>query len=150
MRTPDAQQLFDFYRNATRLARSMAARAERVLPDDVTMPRFELLDLLAGETTPVSPMFLANKQHLTPAAVTHLLKHLDRSGWLEIMPDPYDGRAKRVALSEDGRGVHRDCMIALSGLTTRLLSELSATGAADANAMLVAFAQGLENDDSGA
>ena len=138
MRTQDAQDLFDLYRNAARLSRSMVGLADRVLPDGVAMSRFELLDHLASENPSVSPLQLAEGLNLTPAAVTHLLKHLQRSGWLEITPDPDDGRAKRILLTDEGRTKHRECMIALSGLTTRKLSQLQSESVANANATLLA------------
>lgn len=148
MRTWEAEQLFEFYKNAAHLGRAMATRAGQALPESITMARFEMLDLIAGATNPVSPLQIAGDLDLTPAAVTHHLKHLQRAGLLEIAPDPADGRAKRVSLSDSGRQAHRDCMIALFPLTTRMLSSPSAAGIADANTTLKAFAHWLENDNS--
>jgi len=125
----------------------MAGRADGVLPDGVTMSRFELLDHLESENRSVSPLQIAEGLNLTPAAVTHLLKHLQRAGWLEIMQDPDDGRAKRILLTDEGRIKHRECMIALSGLTTQMLLQFHPAKVAHANATLTTFPRWLANND---
>lgn len=150
MRTPQSEALFGFYKNAARLAQAMNVRADRELPEGMTLSRFELLDLLAETAEPLSPLSIARKLHMTPAAVTHHLRHLGAGGLVKVETDKDDRRAKLVSLTPQGKGAHRAAMIGLSGLTTQLLGRFSADEFHSPNSLLEKFADWLENPDKNA
>jgi DNA-binding MarR family transcriptional regulator len=56
---------------------------------------------------------LASRTHMTKQAMTEQVTRLTRAGYLEIVPDPTDGRAQLVRLTEQGWGVVRAASTAI-------------------------------------
>lgn len=152
MRTDDSTALFKFFRSITHISQTMTLRAERQLPDGLTIPQFELIDLLKARASPVLPMEAAITMNLTRGAVSNLIKQLEKKNLLEVMANPDDGRSKRITLSDQGQKSHRDCMIALSEVTTNILQVFSGQKFAAVQNMLDEFSDWLDNasirDDS--
>ena len=48
---------------------------------------------------------LAERARMTKQAMSELVRRLEKEGLVERRPDPEDGRAKRVQMTEKGRGV---------------------------------------------
>lgn len=48
---------------------------------------------------------LAERARMTKQAMSELVRRLERDGFVERRPDPEDGRAKRVQMTEKGRDV---------------------------------------------
>lgn len=46
---------------------------------------------------------LAGRAQLTKQSMTYLVEHLEAHGYLERLPDPTDGRARIIRLTEKGR-----------------------------------------------
>lgn len=53
---------------------------------------------------------LAERAGITKQSMASLVEHLQKHGYLRIKPDPNDGRAKRVVLTERGKAVQREAM----------------------------------------
>lgn len=53
---------------------------------------------------------LAEQAGMTKQSMASLVEHLRKHGYLRIDPDPADGRAKRVVLTERGRAVQQEAM----------------------------------------
>jgi DNA-binding MarR family transcriptional regulator len=66
--------------------------------------------------------YLAAQANITVQAMGELVDHLERHGYVERVPDPTDGRAKLVRLTERGH--------ALYALAGQLVRELEAAWAA--------------------
>ena len=49
------------------------------------------------------PSEIANEMRITKQSVNDLLRHLERHGYLVLDPDPTDGRARVVRLTDKGR-----------------------------------------------
>ncbi len=52
------------------------------------------------------PSRLADEMGITKQSVNDLLRHLERTGYAELVPDPDDSRARLVRLTTRGRQLH--------------------------------------------
>lgn len=101
-----------------RSAQLLKNRAEQLLkPFGVSFSRYELLALLMFSRQGALPMSKVSSRLNVPAAsVTHSVTQLERSGLVERLPDPQDGRGTLVAITDQG--------IALVGSATNVLNGL--------------------------
>jgi DNA-binding MarR family transcriptional regulator len=83
----------------------MLARAEAVLrPLGLTFARYELLTLLSFTrhgTLPLARAVALLQVH--PTSVTNAVQRLERAGLVRREPDPDDGRAAVLQITEEGR-----------------------------------------------
>jgi DNA-binding MarR family transcriptional regulator len=87
-------------------------RVERVLPRGITLSQFSVLNnfvRLGGERSPAG---LATAFQVTRQTMTNTLQRLEAAGYVAIRPDPADGRAKIVAITDAGRAMRQACMAA--------------------------------------
>jgi DNA-binding MarR family transcriptional regulator len=76
---------------------------ERSMPHGLTLPQFVVLNhfvRLGGER---SPLELADAFQVTKATMSSTLQRLETKGFIAMTPDPNDGRAKRVTITDKGR-----------------------------------------------
>ncbi len=144
IRTSQSAELFRLYRRADELRAAMQREAELALPGSMTMARFEVLDALALSNEEVSAQELAEKVGLAPPSITHHLAFFTGGDFITVRRDPGDGRARRIALTDTGRMLHRQCMIGLSPLTTRLLKSLNTGEISHCADLLEAYVAGIE------
>ena len=93
---------------------------ERVMPDGLTLPQFVVLNhfvRLGGEH---SPARLASAFQVTRQTMTSTLQRLERGGYVALRPNPADGRAKIVSITERGRAMREACVAALQPVLERL------------------------------
>lgn len=98
---------------------------ERALAEfRVTLPQFSVLTLLAayGE---LSAAEVARLSLLTPQTVTVIVRNLERDGLIARTPDPVHGRILRLALTEDGKRLHRRCRARADAVEARMVAGLS-------------------------
>ena len=72
------------------------------------------------------PGEIAERLHLPPPSVSHLLADLEAAGWLVREPDPEDRRRQRLRLTEAGKErltAARACLDAASEALLKNLSE---------------------------
>lgn len=74
---------------------------QRGTGDDLEPATFWLLKNLVDGSLRVTA--LATCTHLDTSTVSRHVSQMERAGLIERTPDPDDGRAQRVALSEEGR-----------------------------------------------
>ena len=92
---------------------------------------FQWLD---DEGTRVS--VLADRAQMTKQSMGELVAHLEAHGYVERVPDPFDGRAKLVRVTEAGRDVYPLARAAIAEVEARWAERLgrarfcAATGAA--------------------
>ncbi|MFD1721255.1 MarR family winged helix-turn-helix transcriptional regulator [Amnibacterium endophyticum] len=79
----------------------IAAWLRRSPRTDVSATGLSVLDRL-DTTGPQRVTDLAAAEGVTQPATTALVNRLEESGWVAREPDPDDGRAQRVRLTEDG------------------------------------------------
>jgi DNA-binding MarR family transcriptional regulator len=123
-----------------RLSSAMSVRMERAYaPLGVSRGEFDVLATLrrSGEPYTLSPRELSATLMLTTGGMTGRLDKLERAGLLGRSPDPHDRRGLRVTLSERGRELVDEAVVA--GLATQreaLESALDAQEAEQLNGLL--------------
>ena len=92
-----------FCLHVQRAARAVARRYDDALrPLGLTNGQFSLLmSLNRPEPATMGPV--ANLLAMDRTTLTAALKPLERRGLVEVVPDPKDGRSRRLLLTEDGR-----------------------------------------------
>lgn len=94
---------------------------------DVTRSQRVVFDTLDADGTRITAM--AARARISVQAMGELVDVLQRRGYLQRQPDPADGRAKLVVLTQQGQQVTAavtDGMIALDGSWQRVLGNWSA------------------------
>lgn len=149
MRTQSADALFELFNGCGDVHAALTRRAESILPSDLTMPQFTILDDLRKnasleDTRLLTPIALAASQNITKGAVTNLLHQLNKKKMILVEKHPNDRRSKVVSLIDEGAKAHRHSMIALSHLTSEILQEFSADELALALPVLSKFTNWLD------
>jgi DNA-binding MarR family transcriptional regulator len=103
---------FSFFNEIGIIHQLSRALFEARLPRGVTVPHFSVLNHLIRVGDGPTPLKLANAFQVPKTTMTHTLSGLVERGWIEMRPNPEDGRSKRVFLTEAGR-TFRDEAIAL-------------------------------------
>jgi len=123
-RTDDlAAALFSELFMADQLARN---RLSKVLPGDMELSHFGVLNHLARVSEERTPAQLAKAFHVTRGAMTNTLRKLEWAGHVHIRPDWDDARRKFVSISPSGRNA-RD--VALAAITPLIGDVVAALGA---------------------
>lgn len=112
---------FEFFNEIGIIDQLSGAMLDAALPKGMTRAQFSVLNhfvrLGLGHE---SPARLANAFQVTRATMTSTLARMKRNGLVTIRPDPEDGRAKRVALTELGRAMRQRCIATLAPIGERL------------------------------
>lgn len=99
------------------LAQLSANRFQRVLPHDLTIAQFSLLNHCMRLGDGWTPARLAAAFQVTRGTMTSTLQKLEAKGFIRLDADAGDGRSKRVFLTDAGRAA-RD--MSLAALTPEL------------------------------
>jgi DNA-binding MarR family transcriptional regulator len=86
------------------------AASEKALPGGMTMAQFGLLNHFVRLGGAWAPARLARAFQVTKQTMTSTLSRLEAAGFVEIRPDPADGRAKLVTLTAAGRAAHGEAL----------------------------------------
>ncbi len=109
----DDPVVFSFF-NEIGIIDQLAQNAlERALPGGLKMSHFVVLNHFARLGGTSSPQDLARAIQVTKGAMTNTLKRLESRGLVDVRPDPDDGRAKRVKLTDTGRDVRNEAIEAI-------------------------------------
>ena len=105
--------IFRIFTEISLIDQTLRTRLERALPGGMRLAHFVVLNHLArlGECNPLE---LARAFRVTKGAMTNTLQRLDARGFVDIRPDPRDGRAKLVAITPAGRDARRAASKALT------------------------------------
>ena len=93
---------------------------ERVLPEGLTLSQFGVLNHLVRLGGQWAPARLARAFQVTKGAMTNTLQRLDAQGYIRILDDSKDGRAKLVEITGKGRKVREQSIIATGALVAEL------------------------------
>lgn len=86
-------------------ARAVSRRYDQALaPVGLTNGQFSLLTVVAGHGE-IGVLALAEALAMDRTTVTAALKVMEGRGLVALAPDPSDGRARRIALTDEGRAV---------------------------------------------
>ncbi|MBT6099181.1 MAG: winged helix DNA-binding protein [Marinovum sp.] len=80
------------------------------LPDGVHPSHFAILNHLTRMGDGKTPVRIASAMQVTKNTMTHSLRVLQDRGYIEVQPDPKDGRGKRVYLTETGRAFREEAI----------------------------------------
>ncbi len=108
----NADEVFGFFTEIGIINQLSTAMFAKSLPDGVHPSHFAILNHLARMGDGKTPMRIASAMQVTKNTMTHSLKVLHDRGYIDVQPDPEDGRGKRVYLTETGRAF-REQAIAL-------------------------------------
>ena len=105
--------LFAFFNEIGIIDQLAQNRLKRALPDGLRTPHFIVLNHLVRLGDGKSPVILARAFQVTKGAMTNTLRRLETRGLIAVVPDPSDGRAKRVMLTAGGRRMRDRAITAL-------------------------------------
>lgn len=107
--------LFLFFTEVNAVAQLAETAFERVMPADMTMAQFSVLDhFIRTKAETRGPAELARHLKVTKATMTSTLQRLEAKGLVMIAPDPADKRAKKVSLTTAGVAMREDCVAGLA------------------------------------
>lgn len=75
----------------------------KTLPDDVHPSHFAIVNHLYRVGNGWTPVRIAAAMQVTKTTMSHSIKVLEGRGLIELRPDPEDGRAKQVFITDKGR-----------------------------------------------
>lgn len=104
-----------------------------------------LAQVAAGQGARITD--LADRAGVTKQAVTLMVDHLERGGYVARVPDPSDRRAKQVVLTERGAAVAEVSRRAAEEIEQGWADQLGAARFADLKVTLAELIAGLEPVD---
>ena len=107
---PDDNALFRLLNEIGIIDQLVTARFNSALPHRLTPAQFGVLNHFVRLGGVRSPAALADAFQVTRATITSTLQKLDAKGFIDISPDPIDGRAKCVSITETGRAARADAL----------------------------------------
>jgi len=90
------------------------ARFEARLPKGVTVPHFSVLNHLMRVEDGRTPLELARAFQVPKTTVSHWLMGLEKFGWVDLKPNPDDGRSKRVWITDAGRAFREEAIAGIA------------------------------------
>lgn len=106
--------IFGFFTEVSIIENLTKNRMEKVLPDEMKASHFSVLNHLVRVGKQESPAELANAFQVARPSMTNTIQKLEKKNYITITPDPLDGRGKLVLITEQGKNIHQQAVIALS------------------------------------
>jgi len=95
--------IFRFFNEIGIVSQLGSALFTRLVPGGLHLSHFIVLNHLVRTEGGRTPLQIANALQVTKATMTHTLGVLSAHGFVEVLPNPADGRSKLVRLTEAGR-----------------------------------------------
>ncbi|MEM0906342.1 MAG: MarR family transcriptional regulator [Pseudomonadota bacterium] len=89
-------------------------RFEAVMPGGLLLPHFSVLNHLVRLGDNKSLKSLAFAFQVSKGTMTNTVQKLAARGLIDVQPDPEDGRGKRVFITQEGRQMREDAIIAIT------------------------------------
>jgi DNA-binding MarR family transcriptional regulator len=114
-------EVFGFFTEVGIINQLSTAMLAKSLPDGIHPSHFNILNHLArlGDGRP--PVRIASAMQVTKNTMTHSLKVLEDRGFIEVKPDPDDGRGKRVFLTNLGRSFREEAIADVSAMFAKVI-----------------------------
>ena len=106
--------IFGFFNEIGIVSQLGSALFTRLMPGGLHLSHFIVLNHLVRLGDGRTPVQIANALQVTKATMTHTLTVLTRHGFVEVGPNPADGRSKLVRLTEAGRTFRDDAIARLA------------------------------------
>lgn len=104
---------------------------EARLPDGLIAPHFAVVNHLIRVEDGRTPMELARAFQVPKTSMTHTLAGLEKHGFVDMRPNPDDGRSKRVWLTPAGRAFREKAIADLGPVFSDLAEGLDPDKVAD-------------------
>ncbi|MEM7694778.1 MAG: MarR family transcriptional regulator [Pseudomonadota bacterium] len=116
--------LFAVFNEVAILEQLSRNRFEREMPDGLLVPHFSVLNHLVrlGDDKPITS--LASAFQVPKGTMTNTIQRLHAKGFVDVRPDPQDGRGKRVFLTDEGRAMRERAIDAVTPALGALMAEL--------------------------
>ena len=114
-------EVFDFFNEIGIINQLSSAMFAKSLPDGVHPSHFSILNHLVRTGEGKSPVRIASAMQVTKNTMTHSLKVLEDRGFIEVRPDPEDGRGKLVFLTSAGRSFREDAIRNVTQMFARII-----------------------------
>lgn len=121
----DIEALFRFFNEIGIIGQLSGHAFEKAMPEGMTLAQFSVLNHLCRLGDGWTPQRIARAMQVTKGAMTGTLKHLEGKGLVVITPDPSDGRAKRVNITDEGRAMRDACIGTMAPMMRDLLEDFS-------------------------
>ncbi len=99
----NAAEVFAFFTEIGIISQLSTALLAKTLPDDVHPSHFAIVNHLYRVGNGWTQVRIAAAMQVTKTTMSHSIKVLEGRGLIELRPDPEDGRAKQVFITEKGR-----------------------------------------------
>lgn len=123
----DQRLLFDLFNEVGIIGQLSRALFEARLPEGVLVPHFSLLNHLVRVKDGQTPLALARAFQVPKTTLSHTLSLVEARGWVELRPNPSDGRSKLVWITEAGRKFREDAITALAPDLQSLAQQIDPT-----------------------
>lgn len=124
MSESDEALLFRYFNEIGIISTLVTTSFERLLPDELTISQFTVLNWFLRVDTEATPGRLAKAFQVTNGAMTNTLKKLQAKGLVAIEPDPNSGRQKRVTITPAGEAMRERAIAAASPLLQEFTAAL--------------------------
>ena len=118
-----ADEVFGFFTEIGIINQLSTALFAKTLPDGVHPSHFSILNHLARRGDGKPPLRIASAMQVTKNTMTHSLKVLQHKGYIDVQPDPNDGRGKLIFLTETGRSFRADAIARVGAMIEEIIGE---------------------------
>ena len=140
----DMEALFGFFNEIGIISQLSGHAFEKAMPEGMTLAQFSVLNHMCRLGDGWTPHRIARAMQVTKGAMTGTLKHLEGKGLVVITPDPIDGRAKRVNITDEGRAMRHACIRRMAPMLQDLLKDFTVAEIAGALPVLSAVRAWLD------
>ena len=123
-RNADPTVLFELFNEIGIIEQLSRALLEARLPDGLIAPHFAVVSHLSKGRDGATPIDMARAFQVPKTSMTHTLKGLEKHGYVELRPNPSDGRSKQVWLTPKGAAMRGQTIQALAPEFMELVAEL--------------------------
>ncbi|WP_298861594.1 MarR family winged helix-turn-helix transcriptional regulator [uncultured Sulfitobacter sp.] len=116
-------EVFGFFNEIGIINQLSTAMFAKSLPDGVHPSHFSILNHLARTGDGKPPLRIASAMQVTKNTMSHSLKTLQDRGFINVKPDPNDGRGKLVYLTDKGRTFRDEAIILVSQTFAHVIGE---------------------------
>jgi len=122
----DLQQAYQLFNEINIIAQLSANAFERLLPHQLSLSQFAVLNWFVRVDDEATPGRLASAFQVSKGAMTNTLKRLAEKGLITVSSDPESGRRKLVQLTRAGRHARDEAIAASEPLLNEILGQFPA------------------------
>jgi DNA-binding MarR family transcriptional regulator len=109
---------FEFFNEIGIIDQLVSTMLTNALPHGITKAQFTVLNhFVRLDIVEKSPADLASAFQVRRPTMTSTLARMESAGLVVIRDDPRDGRRKLVSITETGREMREECILALATMT---------------------------------